>query len=162
MEEWKKVKCFENYEISNLGNVKNSISGELLKQTLNTWGYPCVTLCNGNIRKNKTVHRLVAEAFIPNPNNLPEVNHLDEDKTNNSVSNLSWVTKKENINHGTRTKRASEKRYKKVNQYTRNGELVNVWNSLKEAEEAGYSHTAISSCCNGKRKLHCGYAWGWA
>lgn len=162
MEQWKTIKGFEIYEVSNLGNVRNSISGVILKPTLNTWGYPCVTLCYNHKRKNRVVHRMVAEAFVPNPDNLPEVNHSDEDKTNNVASNLSWVTKKENINHGTRTKRASEKRYKKVNQYTQKGELVKVWNSLKEAEEAGYSHTAISSCCHGKRKLHCGYAWGWA
>lgn len=162
MEIWKKIKEFENYEVSNFGNVRNVESGEILKATLNTWGYPCVTLCMKNKRKNKTVHRLVAEAFIVNPNNFPEVNHKDENKHNNCVDNLEWVTKKVNMNYGTRTKRASESRFKKVNQYSVNGELIRVWNSLKEAEESGFKHSAVSECCYGERKTHHGYCWEWA
>lgn len=162
METWVKIKGFENYEVSGNGFVRNARSGVVLKATLNTWGYPSVTLCSGTKRKNIPVHRLVAENFILNPHHLPEVNHLDEDKTNNSVYNLVWATKKENMNHGTRTQRASEKRFKRVIQYTLTGDIVKVWDSVKEAEQSGYSHSAISACCHGRRKSHLGYAWGYA
>lgn len=162
MERWKQIKNYTNYEVSDKGNVRNALNGQILKPTLNTWGYLSVTLCSEKKRKNKTVHRLVAEAFVSNPNNLPEVNHKDENKENNSVENLEWVTKKENINHGTRTKRANEKKFKKVCQYSESGALIKVWESLKEAEKAGYHHSAISACCYGKREFHRGYKWGWA
>lgn len=161
MEKWKTIKSFENYEVSDHGNVRNTNTGEQLKTPLNSWGYPSVTLCDENGRKNKTVHRLVAEAFIPKIHKLLEVNHKDEDKTNNHVSNLEWVTKKENMNHGTRTKRASESRYKKVCQYNLQGKLLMVWNSMKDAEKAGFSHTGVSQCCHGKRTHYKGYVWGW-
>ncbi len=162
METWVKIEGFETYEVSGNGFVRNAKSGELLKPTLNTWGYPSVTLCHDGKRKNMTVHRLVAEAFLPNPNNLPEVNHLDEDKTNNTVPNLEWTTKKANINYGTRTQRANEKKHKRVIQYELTGEIVRVWDSLKEAEKHGFHHSAISACCRGKRAAHLGYAWGYA
>lgn len=97
MDVWAKIKGFEGYEVSNTGYVRNAGTGEILKATLNTWGYPSVTLCVEGRRKNMTVHRLVAQAFIPNPHSLPEVNHRDECKTNNSVSNLEWTTKKANM-----------------------------------------------------------------
>lgn len=159
---WVKIKGFENYEVNQVGCVRNTIGNKVLKPTLNTWGYPCVTLCFGGKRKNIPVHRLVAEAFIPNTANLPEINHLDEDKTNNFVQNLEWTTKKGNVNHGTRTQRASVKKYKPVIQYTLSGCVVKVWGSLKEAEQHGFRHSAISECCHGKRNTHQGYRWGWA
>jgi hypothetical protein len=162
METWVKIKGFENYEVSGSGHIKNTATGEILKPTLNTWGYPSVTLCCNGKRKNLSVHRLVAKAFIPNPNNLPEVNHKDENKTNNAVWNLEWTTKKENINHGTRTQRANEKKHKRVVQYSLSGEVVKVWDSVKEAEQYGFHHSAISACCHGKRKSHLGFTWGWA
>lgn len=162
MEVWKKIKGYETYEVSTTGRIRNIASGEVLKTPLNTWGYPSVTLCGMWGRKNKTVHRIVAEAFIPNPNNLPEVNHKDEDKTNNNVENLEWMTKKENINHGTRTERANKKKHKRICQYTDGGELVKVFESMKEAEKEGFNHSAISACCHGKRRTHLGYKWGWA
>lgn len=161
MEAWAKVRGNDKYEVSTLGNVRNADSGKILKTTLNTWGYPTVTLCDNGIHKNKAVHRLVAEAFIPNTNGLPEVNHLDENKSNNSVDNLSWVTKKENMNYGTRTKRANEKKFKSVVQYSLLGAIIKIWNSVKDAEEHGFNHSAISACCHGKRKTHGGFAWGW-
>ena len=73
-----------------------------------TYGYLVVKLCKNNIRSNKKIHRLVAQAFIPNPENKPQVNHIDEDKTNNMVSNLEWMTAKENTNHGTRNERSGK------------------------------------------------------
>lgn len=162
VKEWRKVAGFDRYEVSNTGDIRNIESGKVLKPCPNTWGYPSVTLCGCGVRKNVPVHRLVALAFIPNPAGLPEVNHLDEIKTNNSVENLAWATKKENINHGTRTERANLKKFKRVVQYTLNGEFVRVFDSVKEAASNGFNHSAISDCCNGKRKKHGGYAWGWA
>lgn len=162
METWVRIKGFENYEVSGNGFVRNALTGAILKPTLNTWSYPSVTLCSNNKRKNIPVHRLVALAFIPNVNNLPEVNHLDEDKTNNAVWNLEWATKSDNINHGTRTERANEKKLKPVVQCSMDGRTLKVWRSLKEAEQNGFSHSAISDCCRGKRKSHGGFMWRYA
>lgn len=114
---WKDIKHYEGlYQVSNLGNVKtldkyvnsgiknnNKVKrkGKLLKQ-YNKRGYLQVTLTHNNKRKYVGVHRLVAQAFIPNPNNLPQVNHKDEDPLNNHVENLEWCTAKYNCNYGNR------------------------------------------------------------
>ena len=102
MEMWKPICGYENYIVSKSGEVKNIATGTVLKQHGNGKGYLHVCLYDSN-HKAKTimVHRIVAKTFIPNPNNLPQVNHIDEDKTNNHVNNLEWVTSEQNINHGT-------------------------------------------------------------
>jgi hypothetical protein len=97
MEIWKKIEGFENYSVSNEGRVKNDKI--FLKLSYNKRGYSQVVLWNKNKNKIQTIHRLVAQAFIPNPDNKPEVNHIDYNKTNNHVSNLEWATKKENEDH---------------------------------------------------------------
>lgn len=106
MEEiWKDIKDYEGlYQVSNLGRVKSlsnikSKREKLLKLTLRTNGYYMVILYKNTKRAAKNVHRLVAETFIPNPDNLPQVNHKDEDKTNNCVGNLEWCDSKYNINY---------------------------------------------------------------
>lgn len=114
IEEWKPVVGYEGlYEVSSLGRVrsldryvKNNYSywlrkGKVLSPEKNKDGYLLVSLCCNGKRYLRTVHRLVAEAFIPNPDNLPEVNHINEDKSNNRVENLEWCTRKYNINFGT-------------------------------------------------------------
>jgi len=102
---WKDIKGFENYEVSTEGQVRNKTTGRILKPYDNGRGYLEVSLSVNGKRAAKTVHRLVAKSFIPNPENKPEVNHIDEDKTNNGVKNLEWMTSKENANYGTRTDR---------------------------------------------------------
>ena len=113
MEEWKNVIGYEGlYEVSNKGNVRNVRRNTLLKLSKTNYGYIQVHLYKNGIRTGLRVHRLVAQAFIPNPDNLPEVNHLDEDKTNNRVDNLEWCTAKYNVNYGHRTENAINTRVK--------------------------------------------------
>ena len=109
MEEWKAIPGYEGlYEVSNMGNVRNVRRNTLLRLSKTNNRYVRVSLCKNGIKTGLTVHRLVAEAFIPNPDNLPEVNHKDEDKTNNNVENLEWCDHKYNMNYGTRNIRAKE------------------------------------------------------
>ena len=113
MEEvWKKIPNYENYDVSNLGKIRNSKTSILRKTSIFRTGYEMVVLFKNGKRKNCSVHRLVAEAFIPNPNNLPEVNHKDEIKTNNFVDNLEWCTRIYNENYGTGIKRGIETKRK--------------------------------------------------
>lgn len=152
-EVWKDVVGYEGlYKVSDRGNVFSvgrmslhgrKIGGRMLKPRHNKDGYLRVNLYNNGKRKTKYIHRLVTEVFIPNPNNLPQVNHRDEDKTNNNVENLEWCTSKYNTNHGTRTERLSKK-VRAVNIET--GEVV-TFKSTVEARNEGY--TAATSACRG-------------
>ena len=113
MEEWKNVIGYEGlYEVSNIGNVRNVRRNTLLKLSKTNYGYIQVYLYKNGIRTGLKVHRLVAQAFIPNPDNLPQINHLDEDKTNNRVDNLEWCSHKYNVNYGHRTENAIDTRVK--------------------------------------------------
>lgn len=188
VEEWKPVVGYEGlYEVSDWGNVRSldrvvkclnsgkypcnrCVKGKIIKPFLTIWGYIQVYLYKSGTKKgnNHTIHRLVAEAFIPNPNNLPEVNHIDEDKTNNNVENLEWCDRKYNKNYGTRTKKVAEKLTnrkdlsKQVYQYTLDGELINIWPSTKEIErKLGYDNGNIGKCCNNKYKQAYGYKWNY-
>ena len=113
MEEWKNVIGYEGlYEVSNIGNVKNVRRNTLLKLSKTNDGYIQVSLYKNGIRTGLRVHRLVAEAFLPNPDGLPLVNHKNEDKSDNSVENLEWCTAKYNTNYGHRTENAINTRVK--------------------------------------------------
>lgn len=106
---WKDIKDYEGlYQVSNLGRVKRIKLDRILKGFKNTDGYRIVRLSKNRVVSNQRIHRLVAQAFIPNTDNKPTVNHIDENKTNNMVSNLEWMTRKENNNHGTRNERSSK------------------------------------------------------
>lgn len=107
MENWKIVKCNDAYEVSNLGNIRNIKTKKLKKPYLNEKGYLILSLWKNCKPKSCRVHRLVAEAFLPNPNNLPQVNHKDENKTNNNVENLEWCDNEYNNNYGTINERRS-------------------------------------------------------
>ena len=98
-EEWKQINNYDNYEVSNLGNVRNSKTGRMLKLTCRG-GYLFTGLCKNSNTKTCPVHRLVALAFIDNPENKPQVNHIDKNRLNNNISNLEWITQKENTIHG--------------------------------------------------------------
>ena len=167
MEEiWKDKKDYEgHYQVSNWGRVKSIKFGKeiILKQSIRH-GYYYVCLSKNGIVKTYLVHCLVAEAFIDNSDNLPQVNHKDENKLNNSVDNLEWCDAKYNCNYGTRTERLSKsqingKRSKIVIQYNLDGTFVREWPSAMECERNGYKNTGISKCCLGKLKTYKGYIW---
>jgi len=100
MESWKRIKNYEDYSVSNYGRIRNDKTGRILKPGKNSCGYFLVVLCKNGIVKTHTIHRLVANAFIPNPENKFTVNHIDGCKTNNHADNLEWNTYSENIQHG--------------------------------------------------------------
>lgn len=160
---WKEIDGYDGfYEISNFGRCKTHRAKEarLLKPVKCTNGYLEYQLSKNGKRKCHLVHRLVAQAFIPNPENKKEVNHIDECITNNIVSNLEWVTPKENCNYGTRNIRVAEKISIKVVQLSLDGELIKVWNSLSEAERnLGADRSSIIRVCKGKQKTCIGYRW---
>lgn len=162
-----KVRSLDRYVIYKNGNIEFK-KGRVLKPFHDSRGYEVVKLQKeGNIQ-SLHVHRLVAQAFIPNPKHLPCVNHKDENKTNNRMSNLEWCTYKYNINYGTVIERQVSKRINGVRstpvlQLTIDGVIVNEWVSMSEIERQlghlGYSTSAICACCKGKRNSHKGYKW---
>lgn len=160
-EEWKTIEGYEDYWISNLGNVKSFKNGkeQILKPFKNN-GYLAIDLRKNKNRKCFKIHRLVASAFIPNPNNLQQVNHKDENTYNNCVNNLEWCTHTYNNNYGTRNKRIGEKHKMKILQYTIDGVLIKEWDSMVEASKYyNISKSLISECCNGKYRTAGGYEW---
>ena len=170
MEQWKEIAGYEGlYEVSDIGMVKSFKYGKerILKPGKNNKGYLQVCLSKDGKHKTLTVHRIVAEAFIPNPDNLDTVNHKDEDKTNNFASNLEWMSMKDNINYGTHSKRVGEaninhpKKSKVVQMFDKKTcELLATFPSLMEAVRVtGISKGNISLCCNGNRKSAGGYVW---
>ena len=164
MEIWKEVPGYIGlYKVSNYGRVK-SVKKQLVLKTCGSGNrYKTVALCNG-MRKTFRVHRLVAAAFIPNPENKPCIDHIDGDRANNHADNLRWVTVKENQNNPiTKSKWIGKKakpHHEKAVEQIKNGIVVNVFVSIQEAARKGnFSATAICKVCKGKGNLHKGYKW---
>ena len=151
MEIWKKIEGFEDYEVSNLGRVKSIRC--TLKHCVGKNGYASV-----NLQENtKTIHRLVASAFIPNPENKRCVNHIDGNKKNNNVENLQWVTHKENTTHAIKNGLDPKRSYGVV-QINFNDEIVKTYSSLQAAKkDTGIIH--IGCVVKGHRNSAGGYKW---
>ena len=157
---WKDIKGYEGlYQVSNLGRVKRVATNRILKQAKHHGGYMLVRLSKNGKPHTCTVHRLAAQAFIPNPENKPQVNHIDEDKTNNMIPNLEWVTAKENVNHGTRNERTSKK-VKAID--IANGEWNEYYSTHECARQLDLNQGSIVSCLKGKLKQTGGYIFEYA
>lgn len=163
-QEWRAITGFPNYEISNYGEVRNIKTQRILKGSLTNQGYCKVTLIKDGGKYQKYCHRLAAEAFLPNPDNLPQVNHKDENKTNNYIGcvecdyedgNLEWCTAQYNINYGTARQRRLESLAKQIENCEMNmakivyaydaktNEFLGKFGSMRQA--ARHFHTNISS-----------------
>lgn len=164
---WKTIDDFPNYQISSYGRVKslnyrNTKQEKIMKCCTDSSGYKYITVG----KKHPKVHRLVAKAFIPNPNNLPQIDHINTDRTDNRVENLRWVTGKENCNNPLSIKHYSEcrkggKNYiaKPVLQYDKEGNFIREWECIADAERELNIPHKITLVCQGKRKSTCGYVW---
>jgi HNH endonuclease/NUMOD4 motif len=149
---WKTIEG-TNYEVSMYGKVRNKNTGRILKNGLTPKGYVRI----GIDQKKYFVHRLVAETFIPNPDNKLQVNHKDGDKTNNYVDNLEWCTNTENMAHA---KENNLNRSRSVVQYNLKGEYITTHKSVTEAAIAvNGTDSIIARVCRGKRTHHKGFIW---
>lgn len=153
------------YAITSCGKVWSYKSKKFLKlKQRKDNGYLEVSLCKNGVRKTRLIHRLVAEAFIPNPNNLPQVSHLDETKHHNWVNNLTWATAKENCNMPLHLKRKSKSQIN--NKTSKKVECVEtsvIYESLSEAgRQLGCSPQNIYQACRNPEKRACGYHWRYA
>ena len=186
---WKEIEWFDNYQISNLGRVKNIKFDRYVKPLLDNKGYLTVNLYKNGKMKRLLLHRLISIAFIPNPENKPCIDHINTDRLDNRIENLRWCTQKENhnnplsiVNHGNASrgrivseeqkKNQSEKmkgRFKgvrksskKIIQLTLDGIFVRGWDAIKDAAESlGVSSSAIWNCLNGKCQVKSikGFKW---
>lgn len=179
MEIWKEIENFDMYEISSEGRVRSKkivrsrtlsrppeVKYKILKPHVDKHGYCSVIIQNNYYILKVLVHRLVAKAFIDNPTNLPSINHINENKSDNSVSNLEWCTNVYNSNYGTRNERIGKtarynmKQCKITDQYDLKGNFIRRWNSLEQIyRELNYNKSNISKCCSNKVKSAYGYIW---
>ena len=177
-EEWRDIEDYVGlYQVSNFGRVRslgirnknaNNERIKLLKLSIVGIGYNMITLCNGKL-KRKLVHRLVAQAFIPNPNNYPIINHIDGNKLNNHVSNLEWCTQKQNVQHSFKNGLQISKLKGgtipsvKINQYDLNGNFIKQWDSMTKIQrELGIPTGLVWKCCRGIYKKSKGFVWKYA
>lgn len=170
IEEWRDVKGYEGlYQVSNFGNVWSFYVNRALAKHLHPNGYYAVRLCKCGRHKNIQLGRIVASAFLPNPNNLPETNHKDCNPRNNRADNLEWCTRKYNINYGDRTQKMLDSPgYKShierlkvpILQFQKSGEFVKRWDCASDIEKTQHIDAGnISLCCSGKRGSAGGYIW---
>lgn len=169
-EVWKKIKNFDKYQISYLGNIRryNKASSydkripeyTYLKPQKIKRGYMQVVLYKNSKPYKRSIHRLVAEAFIPNPENKPQVNHKDENPSNNCVNNLEWCDNWYNTHYGNHIENVRKKHLKTINQYDINSVLIKKWESIINAsEKLNIDSSSITKVCKGKRKSAGGYIW---
>lgn len=173
---WKDVENYEGfYQISNLGRVRSVdryvngnhitcdfqlMKGKILKLRNNRCGYPIVMLRKNGTFKTVLVHRLVAEAFIPNPDNLPYINHKDENPANPIATNLEWCTPLYNLKYSNVFERINTSKIRKVIQFDMNMNEIKRWDSLKSAAASiGRAQQNISRCCRGKCYSCGGFKW---
>lgn len=147
---------YPTYRVDRFGNVYNS-QKRIMKPERGRNGYLRVSLNNDKTKhKRFLVHRLVAVAFIPNPDNLPQVNHIDGNKANNSVSNLEWCSPLQNLMHSHVIEKATAANEQRVKCVT----TGKIYNSIKEiTHDLGLSHSNIVACCRGRRKTCGGMKW---
>lgn len=160
----KPIAGFEAYKIDVRGNVYSYRTGNVMKTFLDAKGYERIDFkINGKRYRSKSIHRLVAQTFIPNPNNLPQVNHKDENKLNNCVENLEWCSNKYNANYGSRNKRIVISRYKNyskpVLQLNDKNEIVKEYRCVEDTKYDGFQPSNIRHVLAGKRKRANGYEW---
>ena len=174
---WKDIEGFEGkYQVSNYGRIRNikffnrvnfkrdrsSKAIRILKPQVKR-KYYVVHLSSGEKDYHLLVHRLVASAFLPNPENLPEVNHKDENQLNNHVDNLEWCTRDYNFSYGTGQERAHNSKKKKIKQLNKDGSLVRVWDSATDAATELFGNPikkqAISRCARKERNSAYGFVW---
>lgn len=185
IETWKDIKGYEGYyQVSSIGKIRSidrkivysdgrvfNYHGKEIKTQLNK-GYEYIKISKNSCVKTFKVHRLVAQAFVPNPLNLPQVNHKDENKINNRVDNLEWCTGKYNMNYGTVMQRVvnntnhkliaeklKNRNGKKLYQYSSEGKLIKVYPSIHEAVRNGFDKGAIGRCIRKKVNMHRGFVF---
>lgn len=168
-EVWKDIEGFEGlYQVSNMGRVRSLDrkdkngqfrNGRVLADKHNNRGYHTVALHRDGNTKYRFVHRLVAETFIPNLDGLPEINHKDEDKTNNTVSNLEWCSRSYNNTYGTRLERVAKALECPIYAITSSGKR-RYFDSVNEAARVlGLKRQGITNCLHGRRKHHRGFSF---
>lgn len=172
------VDGFPDYVVETDGRIFSKKTNKYLKPGINSNGYLSVELFNNGESKRLLIHRIVAKAYIPNPNSFPQINHKDENRSNNDVSNLEWCTPKYNMNYGEGAKTRHLKIdytkpiYKEVAikngkavsrpvmQFTKTGEFVARFDSIADATRSlGVKYSHIADCANGKRTSSNGYVW---
>lgn len=178
---WKPIEGYEGlYEVSNLGRIKaldrthiqrgnrgciysHIYKGRIMKPICEKEsGYRSISLYKNGKMTKYNIHRIVAKAFIPNPNNLPQINHKDENKTNNRADNLEWCSTLYNLTFGSRLSRIAEKRAKKVAMLNEDGKPVMVFSNISKIErDYGIHHSNIIAVCQGKRERAGGYKWAY-
>lgn len=154
------IKDFENYQVTDDGRVWSKIKNKYLRP-FDVKGYLRVSLYKDGKCCPTFVHKIVAEAFVENPNNYDEINHIDENRHNNCASNLEYCTHLYNMRYGTRTQRQIDSISKEVYQYSKDLELIRKYKSCTEVERenADLNHRGISYACIGKLKTYKGYIW---
>jgi len=165
---WADVVGYEGiYKVNERGDIWSCVSKRLRKTRIDRYGYVIVSLYKSRNSKTALVHRIVASAFIPNPDNLPQINHIDENPQNNNVCNLEWCTSKYNSNYGTAIQRrimhqdfTQEYAMRNVICYSKFGDFIKEYKGVGIAANAVETcRSNIISCCKGKSKTARGYVW---